>query len=236
MKDVLSLWPRNLNTADAVHRESTALSEDFVGPEVRRSGFSTGVYGIWTDPETGDPVKQVAGDGQERILRNTAGVKGSVGLLVETRVDALTDAEKADPALNNRRRVRSQLAGVAGTFGFVTHRRARIESATTSARLSGYADHGPVFLGGADNEPAPDDRILADPPCGYRLDAARFAQVKDELALHGVRWERAGDGAVVPVRQPLRDLVVLLLDGRADYHLTVATPMNVCRDVVGGNR
>ncbi|MFJ6748807.1 M14 family zinc carboxypeptidase [Streptomyces sp. NPDC091266] len=236
MKDVLSLWPRNLNTADAVHSESTALSEDFVGPEVRRSGFSTGVYGIWTDPETGDPVKQVAGDGQERILRNTAGVKGSVGLLVETRVDALTDAEKADPALNNRRRVRSQLAGVAGTFGFVAHRRARIESATTSARLSGYADHGPVFLGGADNEPAPDDRILADPPCGYRLDAARFAQVKDELALHGVRWERAGDGAVVPVRQPLRDLVVLLLDGRADYHLTVATPMNVCRDVVGGNR
>lgn len=236
VKDVLSLWPRNLNTADPVHREATALSEDFVGPAVRKAGFSTGVYGIWTDPETGDPVKQVAGDGQERILRNTAGVKGSVGLLVETRVDPLTDAEEADPPLNNRRRVDSQRAALKGAFTFFDRHRPRIEAATTVARLAGYADHGPVYLGGADNAPAPDDRILSDPPCAYRLDAAQFAMIKDELALHGVVHERDRDGgAVVPLRQSLRGLVPLLLDRRADYHLTVATPMNVCPGVVGGN-
>ncbi|MFE3881571.1 M14 family metallocarboxypeptidase [Streptomyces lydicus] len=234
-KDLLSLWPRNLNTADGVHREATALSKDFVEPAVRRAGFSTGVYGIWTDPETGDPVKQVAGDGQERILRNITGVKGAVGLLVETRVDALTAAEKADPALNNRRRVDSQLAALDGAFTFAVRHRPRIEAATAAARRAGYADRGPVYLDGADNEPPGAGGILAAPPCAYRLDPARFAQVKDELALHGVLWMRAGGGAVVPLRQSLRTLVPLLLDQRAGYHLTVAKPMSVCPRVVGGN-
>ncbi|MFI6770386.1 M14 family metallocarboxypeptidase [Streptomyces sp. NPDC050355] len=236
MKDVLSLWPRNLNTSDAVHREATSLFDDFLGPAVRNAGFSTGVYGIWTDPETGDPVQQVAGDGQERILRNTAGVKGSVGLLVETRVDPLTDAEKADPALNNRRRVTSQLSALKGLFAFADQHRARVEAATAAARLAGYADRGPVYLAGADNEPAPVDRILSDPPCGYRLGAAQFAGLKDELDLHGVAYKRDRDGgALVPLRQSLRGLIPLLLDRRADYHLTVATPLDVCRGVVGGN-
>ncbi|GAA2309363.1 M14 family metallocarboxypeptidase [Streptomyces caniferus] len=235
MKDLLSLWPRNLNTADGVHREAMALSKDFVEPAVHRAGFSTGVYGIWTDPETGAPVKQVAGDGQERILRNTAGVKGSLGLLVETRVDPLTAAEKADPALNNRRRVDSQLAALDGAFTFFDRHRPRIEAATAAARLAGATDRGPVYLGGADNEPAGEGQVLSDPPCAYRLDAARFAQVKDELALHGVRWKRDREGAVVPLRQPLRRLVPLLLDQRAGYHLTVAKPLNVCGRVVGGN-
>lgn len=235
MKDLLSLWPRNLNTADAVHREAGALSKEFVAPAVQDSGFSTGVYGIWTDPETGDPIKQVAGDGQERILRNTAGVKGSIGLLVETRVDPLTAAEKADPALNNRRRVTSQLAALKGAFTFFDRHRPRIEAATAAARLAGYADRGPVYLGGADNEPATDDRILADPPCAYRLDADHFAQVKDELALHGVVWKPAPDGgAVVELRQSLRNLIPLLLDQRAGYHLSVAAPLDVCPRVIGG--
>ncbi|MFH9419579.1 M14 family metallocarboxypeptidase [Streptomyces sp. NPDC017529] len=229
MKDVLSLWPRNLNTAHAVHRESATLSEKYVRPGAAAAGFSTGVYGIWTDPETGEPVKQVAGDGQERILRNTAGVKNSVGLLVETRVDALTDAEKADPALNNRRRVTSQLAGLKSLFEYTGDRRARIESATTRARVAGYADRGPVYLGGADNEPPAPGKVLGDPPCAYRLDARQYAEVKDELVLHGVSLRRGGKGgAVVPLRQPLRALVPLLLDGRAEYHLTAATPLQGC--------
>ncbi|ARF58589.1 carboxypeptidase [Streptomyces gilvosporeus] len=231
VKDVLSLWPRNLNTAPAVHREATVLSRDFVAPAVRAAGLSTGVYGIWTDPETGAPVKQVAGDGQERILRNTAGVKGSVGLLVETRVDPLTAAEKADPARGNRRRVASQLAALHGAFTFLDRHRARIEAATTAARTAGYADRGPVYLGGADNEPATDQDVLSDPPCGYRLDAGQLAAVERQLSLHGVGWRRERDGgAVVPLRQSRRALVPLLLDRRAHYHLTAATPVgrNVC--------
>nr|BFF00392.1 hypothetical protein GCM10020241_20670 [Streptoalloteichus tenebrarius] len=96
-KDVLALWPRNLNVADGVHDESERLTREFARPEVERAGYSTGVYGIWTDPVTGEPVRQVAGDGQERILRNTAGLKHAVGMLLETKVNARDAAEQGRP-------------------------------------------------------------------------------------------------------------------------------------------
>ncbi|MEU9223972.1 M14 family metallocarboxypeptidase [Streptomyces massasporeus] len=227
-KDLFDLWPRNLNTHEAVHDEARTLSEAYVRPAAERAGHSTGTYGIWTDPETGEPVKQVAGDGQERILRNMSGVKHSVGLLIESRVDPLTDEEKADPALNNRRRVTSQLDALKGLFGYTDQRRARIGTATARARLAGWTATGPVYTGGADNDAPEPSEIIPNPPCGYRLTAAQYAEVGDELALHGVRVRKDGEDVLVPLRQPLRALVPLLLDDRAEYHLTGGSYETAC--------
>ena len=196
-------------------------------PPPTRAGYSTGTYGIWTDPETGEPVKQVAGDGQERILRNMSGVKHSVGLLIESRVDPLDRRGEGRPGAQQPAPGRLP-TGRAGR-PVRLHRpsvAARIEAATgrgPARRLR--ATRGPVYLGGADNDPAEPAEVIQDPPCGYRLDAAQYAESRTnwrctECSAQG----GTATGALVPLRQSLRALVPLLLDERAPYHLTVGSP------------
>ncbi|MEV7192862.1 M14 family metallocarboxypeptidase [Streptomyces sp. NPDC093510] len=227
-KDLFDLWPRNLNTDEAVHGEAQTLSKAYVRPAAEHDGYTTGTYGIWTDPVTGEPIKQVAGDGQERILRNMSGIKHAAGLLIESRVDALTEAEKKDEALNNRRRVTSQRSALGGLFDYTDERRRQLEAATGAARAEGYRDRGPVYVGGADNDPAEPSETIQNPPCGYRLNAAQYTDIKDELALHGVTVKRLKSGAYVPLLQSARALVPLLLDERAPYHMVTGRPDMVC--------
>jgi hypothetical protein len=227
-KDLLWLWPRNLNVRQRVHDEAETLSRDFVRPAVEGDGHPTGVYGIWVDPVTGEPIRQVAGDGQERILRNTAGLKHALGLLVESNI-APNPGEDASAAAN--RRVHTHLLAVQGTLRMVTERRAQVELATTLSRLTAPLDRGPIYFGGADNEPPPDPaRVEPNPPCGYRLTAEQFTQVRETLALHDVRSVRTADGGrLVPMFQTSRPLIPLLLDPRADFEITAGVASPDCR-------
>jgi hypothetical protein len=215
VKDFLWLWPRNLNVASGVHDLSETLSRSYVRTAVEAGGRTSGVYGIHVDPVTGEPIRQVAGDHQERILRNTSGLKHATGLLVETNADGT-------PAY----RVESQLLGLDGTQSFVREKRTAIETATAQSRARRT---GPVYFGGADNQaPAPED-VLATPPCGYVLTGAHYRDFQDELALHGIKSQylRGGD-RIVPLKQEARPLIPLLLDSRADEPLLRAQPVVQC--------
>ncbi|MFI6100310.1 M14 family zinc carboxypeptidase [Lentzea sp. NPDC051213] len=215
VKDVLWLWPRNLNVADGVHSLSETLSRSYVRPSVEAAGRTSGVYGIYVDPVTGEPIRQVAGDHQERILRNTGGLKHGMGLLVETNVDGT-------PAY----RVESHLLALDGTQSFVRSKRSAIEAANAASRA---VRSGPLYFGGADNQaPDPSD-VLASPPCGYVLTGAQYRDFQDELALHGIKSQhlRGGD-RIVPLKQEARALLPLLLDARADEPLLKAQPVAQC--------
>ncbi|MEU3647126.1 M14 family zinc carboxypeptidase [Lentzea sp. NPDC034063] len=215
VKDVLWLWPRNLNVADGVHDLSESLSRSYVRPSVEAAGRTSGVYGILIDPETGEPTGQIAGDGQERILRNTGGLKHGMGLLVETNVDNT-------PAY----RVQSHLLALDGTQSFVRENRSGVEAANAASRA---VRTGPIYFGGADNQaPDPSD-VVTTPPCGYVLTGAQYRDVQDELALHGItsQYLRGGD-RIVPLKQEARALVPLLLDARADGPLLSARPVAQC--------
>ncbi|WP_328540702.1 M14 family metallopeptidase [Streptomyces sp. NBC_00344] len=227
--DLMTLWPRNLNTYPAVRDEAYQLSEGFVRPAAAAAGFTSGHYGIWTDQMTGRPVRQTAGDGQEGILRNMAGIKNAVGLLVESRTDAPDGTGASpDPASRLRHRVAVQLAALKGALRYADRRRGRLDAVTDAARAAGLDDRGPVYLAGADNDPPDAAQILADPPCGYRLTAAQYTRVQDVLDLQGITVRRTADGAVVALRQPERALVPLLLDPRAGHPLTAARPYHGC--------
>ncbi|MCE7011901.1 M14 family metallocarboxypeptidase [Kibdelosporangium philippinense] len=224
-KDVLWLWPRNLNVHKKVHDESEVLSRSYVRPAVESRGLSSGVYGFLIDPVTGQPTEQIAGDGQERILRNTTGLKHALGLLVETNTDPNPGEDVPAAA---RRRVASHLYGVSGTLKLVQQRRVQLETATSVSRSTAPSSRDPIFFGGADNQAPPAGKVEPNPPCGYRLTSAQYAQVAEKLALHGVDSRRSGDGRLVPLAQQARSLIPLLLDKRADFELVAGTPVARC--------
>ena len=78
---------------------------------------------------------------------------------------------------------------------------------------------------------APPAGVLDPPPCGYVLDESQYSgaqpdgrAVGERLAAHGIKVLRVRrDRYLVPLRQPQRGLIPLLLDAEAAEPMVAAT-------------
>lgn len=229
-RQLIYLWPRNLNVDDRVHDLSEALSLSYVGPAARAAGYSTGIYGIWY--RDGQPIAQVAGDEQERILRNLAGLRHSLGILVEANNAPTIAAERADVRVLNRRRVDSQVVAELASLRLLRDRAAAVQSATEASVVraveEGRSQTEPVFWRGADNDLPDSDELTLTPPCGYSLTPEQAAAVDLQLDLHGIRTVPREGRVFVPMAQAAERVIPLLLDERAAYELVAASVVQTC--------
>lgn len=227
-RDFIHLWPRNLNVDDRVYDLARQLTLDYVDTAVVDAGFTTGEYGIYYDATTGEPVRQVAGDQDERILRNATGLRHTAGLLVESLVN---DFDGVGVVANNNRRVESQVVGIEGTLDMLREQRERLVAQTRAAEArataEGRSGTGVIYFDGADND-EPDPTRVVDPPCSYVLTGDQYAELDETLALHDIAVTQSSSGWVVSMAQPAKTVIPLILDGRANYNLVDATPVD-CR-------
>lgn len=232
--ELLYLWPRNLNVDDNVHDLAKAFAEDHVEPKAEEAGYRADEYGQY---ELADQdIHQAAGDGDEGIARNAMGLRHSLGILIESAVtqdprngpqELLSEAEV------NLRRVDSHMVVSNIALDFMRTRGDDMEVATAAARelaaREGRRQIGPIYFGGADNQEPAEEDVAEKAPCAYRLNPDQTDEAGRALRGLGIdySYDRRRVGTV-PMDQPLKTLIPLLLDERGTRHSVAAKPLYRC--------
>ncbi|RIV41625.1 carboxypeptidase [Micromonospora radicis] len=233
--DLPMLPPRHANVAQGIFDESQHMIEGHMYTQGAKDGWWACPYGC-----TGANV----GLGEETILRNTLGLKNVVNSLLELRSSGgPTRPDEGNTANNRRRKTYSALwtfnqflAYHGARVGDITAARAeaiKFQSANTgrivfrgSRPIEAYPAPHPGDTPPPVDAPTP-ERILEQVPCAYKLTeeqyhgartdgpAGRQTTVAQRLAAHGWKVVKVADGYLVPMSQPERGLVPLLLDGQA---------------------
>ncbi len=228
--DLPTLWPRHLNVAQSIMGESKSLVENWLYTNGSEDGWWYCPYGCQNGGEVGLS--------QETILRNTMGLKNTVSMLLEARsAGGTTRPNEAIPANNRRRKTYSAMYTMQQLLDYYRARQPVVESTIEASTEFQRSNTGRIVFRGSYNVPAfpaphpgeapppdePPDGILDPPPCGYLVTDAQLASQQDgsrsaadRLAAHGIKVQRRNAGRwFVPMRQELRGLIPLLLDGEA---------------------
>jgi hypothetical protein len=231
--DVLYLWPRNLNVDPQIYALSKTLAAGYIGEGARAAGYTADEYGQAS--ASNEDVAQIAGDHDEAILRNTGGLRHSISVLVESNQEPdmrQGPGEAVSQAEVNRRRVASQRQAVVDTLRFLADQGNLVQQATARAprrdAAEGRSRSGPIYFGGADNQPPEPQEVQDPPPCAYRLSREQASEVRPTLHLHGIEMIRRPRNVLVPLGQPAKALIPLLLDGRGTRHSVAGTPLDAC--------
>ena len=226
--EALVLWPRNLNVDEDIHAQAKELALDFITKDEEEAGYSTDEYGQY---EVADQdIHQSAGDGDEGIARNAMGLRHTLGILVETRVDSdLRNGpqELEDPEVRLRR-VAAHNVAIDATLRFMRERGEQVAGVTDTAReraiKEGRLRSEPVYFGGADNSEPAEDQVQDPPPCGYELTKEQLAQMKLTMSLLGIDAR----GTYVTMGQEAEPVIALLLDERGARSSVAATADMKC--------
>ena len=232
--DVLYLWPRNLNVDPPIRELGKSFSQDHLRPCLADAGFSSDEYGL---AAVGDvDVEQTAGDHDEGISRNAAGLRHSVGILIESAVSPklTSPLELVDPALNANRRVDSQWSAIACALEFSRSDGDVMRAASEASRRVARS-HAPrkVYFDGQDEDTTiagnrDEPTSVADAPCAYALSADQHARVANALDIHGISSSPMGAGRLVRLAQEARPVIALLLDARGVRHSVEGQALAAC--------
>jgi hypothetical protein len=231
--DLPVLPPRHLNVARSIFETSKSMIENHLYSQGSADGWWYCPYGC----QNGGAV----GLSQETILRNTMGLKSTVGSLLEARSagGATRPAETGNAPANRRRKTYSAVYTYQQFFDYYTANQKSVERAIRESKAFQKRNQGRIVFRGSHfiapfpaphpgEFPPPDeppDGVLDPPPCGYELTAEQMASsgeqvgarsVADRLEAHGLKVQRRGPkGFFVPMKQEQRGLVPLLLDDAA---------------------
>jgi predicted deacylase len=246
--DLLYLWPRNLNADPDVRAAAKAFCLDYIKRDAEAQGYTADEYGLSKVGPNVGPVQlpagmptgaQTAGDWDDGIARNAAGIRNTMGILVESAVSARAyDAAEATNTM--RRRVASQRVVMASTLRHLRERGTTSRELVQQARIDQItrgAEQAPVFFDGQD-EPHPSadpgsvrPMTVDDPGAArYTFPADLLAQAEGSgtltgvLGLHEVAYAVKDGTVTVEMAQAARAVIPLLLDGRGERSTIAATP------------
>ncbi|MGW3607160.1 M14 family zinc carboxypeptidase [Micromonospora sp. NPDC005161] len=239
--DLPMLPPRHQNVAQPVFDQSQDMIEGHMYAKGAEAGWWACPYGC----EGGGNV----GLSEETILRNTLGLKNVANSLLELRSSGgQTRPDEGNTANNRRRKTYSALWTFhqfldyhrADRGDILTSRAESIEiQAANTGRLV-FRGSRPIPAHPAphpgDSPPPLDapraDLILDNAPCAYRLTDEQYngartdgpggvgTTVAQRIAAHGWKVIKTSDGYYVPLNQPERGLIPLLLDTKGVEKLT----------------
>ncbi|MDT4989701.1 MAG: hypothetical protein QOI74_3795 [Micromonosporaceae bacterium] len=234
--DLPMLPPRHQNVAQSIFDQSQDMIVGHMYEQGAKDGWWPCPYGC----ANGGNV----GLSEETILRNTLGLKNVVNSLLELRsAGGPTRPDEVNTANNRRRKTYASLWTFNQFLDY--HRAAlpAIVRAREDAVAFQLANSGRIVFRGSRPIPAfppphpgespppvdaPDAALILDnPPCAYKLTEEQYngartdgpagmrTTVAQRLEAHGWKVVKVADGYVVPMTQPERGLIPLLLDAQA---------------------
>lgn len=241
--DLPMLPPRHQNVAQSIFDQS----QDMIVGHMYEQGAQDG----WWPCPYGCANGGNVGLSEETILRNTLGLKNVVASLLELRSAGGATRPDEGTAPNNRRRKTYSALWTFQEFldyhrarldAITLARRAAVEFQVSNTGRIVFRGSRPIpaFPAPHPGESPPpvnaptESQILNDPPCAYKLteeqyNAARTdgpagmrTTVAQRLRAHGWQVVKVADGYVVPMLQPERGLIPLLLDAQAAEELVGA--------------